>query len=301
MAREAGKTKLEHGLQEIIIIIIQFNTLIRYSINRGVKNSESRHTYNLIFFYRQFILESANAGHVEIVETAANYLKMYSGEIYHHSQTIPAFKFLVDVCVAEMRAILQYLSISKWSEKDQQQVLDMMLKMDDAPGHTILPGASPARSIGVRVIQIGLALFYIKRQQQRLVDAIIEDFIAPTTRTDAQDLSSLMWTIVNRLQTEPESFWEVTDRGNQNIYYCPYTDAIPELMDRFQQELGDMTSSLYPDMNSPINGANGSATNHISKKQITESAPIQTPVPNPTPPAGENPGNSGNRYRPRRR
>lgn len=295
VAREAGKTKLEEGLLEIIII--QFNTLMRFAINHGVKNSESRHIYNLLFFYRQFMLESANAGHVEVVESSCNYLKMYSGEIYRHSQTIPQFKFLVDVCVAEMRSILQYLSISKWPEKDQRQVLDMMLKMDDAPAQqTILPGAAPARSIGVRVIQLGLALFYIKRKQPHLVSAIIEDFIDPTTRTDVQDLSSLMWTIVNRLQTEPESFWEVTDRGNQNIYYCPYTDAIPELMDRFQQELGDISAADAQAAASPVSGINGSSTTHIAKSQSSEPAPVI--APNPSPPVT---GESGNRYRPRRR
>jgi hypothetical protein len=239
VARAAGRTKLEEGLLEIITI--QFNTLMRYAINHGVKNSESRHIYNLLFFYRQFILESAAAGHVEIVEEGCNYLKLYSTEIYRHSLTIPAFKFLVDVCVAEMRTILQYISISKWPAKDQRHVLDMMLTMDDAPpSQTILPGATPARSIGVRVIQLGLALFYIKRGQNKLVAAILEDFIGPTTRTEIQDLTSLMWTIVNRIQTEPETFWEVTDRGNRNIYHCPYTDAIPELTDRFQQELAQI-------------------------------------------------------------
>ena len=236
VARAAGRTKLEEGLLEIITI--QFNTLMRYAINHGVKNSESRHIYNLLFFYRQFILESAAAGHVEIVEEGCNYLKLYSTEIYRHSLTISAFKFLVDVCVAEMRTILQYISISKWPAKDQRHVLDLMLTMDDAPAsQTILPGATPARSVGVRVIQLGLALFYIKRGQNKLVDAILEDFIGPTTRTEFQDLTSLMWSIINRLQTEPESFWEVTDRGNRNIYHCPYTDAIPELTDRFQKEL----------------------------------------------------------------
>lgn len=289
VARAAGKTKLEEGLLEIITI--QFNTLMRFAINHGIKNHESRHIYNLMFFYRQFILESAAAGHVEIVEDACNYLKLYSGEIYRHSETISAFKFLVDVCVAEMRTILQYLSISKWPEKDQRQVLDMLLKMDDAPADNVESNGSVAlRSIGVRVIQLGLALFYMKRGQTRLVDAILDDFIDLTTRSGIEELSSLMWTIVNRLQTEPELFWEVTDRGNQNIYHCPHIDAIPDLMDRFQKELSQVYSSA--DMQMFGNTVNGHEINSPAKETMpTETAPVVEPPPpsapvEPTPKSG---------------
>ncbi|MGB0580714.1 MAG: hypothetical protein ACPGVU_13515 [Limisphaerales bacterium] len=291
VARAAGKTKLEEGLLEIITI--QFNTLMRIAINHGMKNSESRHIYNLMFFYRQFILETASAGHVEIVEDACNYLKLYSAEIYRHSERIQAFKFLVDVCVAEMRTILEYLSISKWPEKDQRHVLDMLLKMDDAPEGKVEAsgmGSVAIRSIGVRVIQLGLALFYMKRGQTRLVDAILDDFIDLTTRSGIEELSSLMWTIVNRLQTEPELFWEVTDRGNQNIYHCPHTDAIPDLMDRFQTELGQNVTTSEAELFS--NSVNGYGSNHFTEEAIpTETAPIVEPpisAPDePTPPVSK--------------
>jgi hypothetical protein len=292
VARAATKSKLEEGLLEIITV--QFNTLMRFAINHGSKNSESRHIYNLLFFYRQFILESASAGHVEIVDEAANYLKMYSAEVYQHSESIPAFKFLVDVCVAEMRTILQYLSINKWPEKDQRHVLDMLLKMDDAPDANALPaGVAPTRSVGVRVIQLGLALFYMKRGQTRLVDAILDDFIDLTTGVGIDELSSLMWTVVNRLQTEPEVFWEVTDRGNQNIYYCPYTDAIPDLMDRFQQEISKEYSSS--DMQTFGSRVNGSETSHY-QKETPNPVPAITPEQSP-PTKAKNPGS----YRIRRR
>jgi len=281
VARAAGKTKLEEGLLEIITI--QFNTLMRFAINHGIKNSESRHIYNLMFFYRQFILETASAGHVEIVEDACDYLKLYSGEIYRHSETIAAFKFLVDVCVAEMRTILEYLSISKWPEKDQRHVLDMLLKMDDAPEDKVEAsgaGSVAIRSIGVRVIQLGLALFYMKHGQTRLVDAILDDFIDLTTRSGIEELSSLMWTIVNRLQTEPELFWEVTDRGNQNIYYCPHTDAIPDLMDRFQKELGqNMSTSEVEMFGNTVNGHD--SDRFIDDTTPTETAPIVEPPVTP--------------------
>jgi len=295
VARAATKSKLEEGLLEIITI--QFNTLMRFAINHGSKNAESRHIYNLLFFYRQFILESASSGHVEIVDEAANYLKMYSAEIYRHSESIPAFKFLVDVCVAEMRTILQYLSINKWPEKDQRLVLDMMLKMDDTPDGQSLPaGVAPTRSIGVRVIQLGLALFYMKRGQMRLVDAILDDFIDLTTGMGFDELTSLMWTVVNRLQSEPEVFWEVTDRGNQNIYYCPYTDAIPELMDRFQQQLSRACSAGNPQESAePVNGS--------QSKHFAASSDAPPAQPAGAPPPNQQTGNDANpgSYRVRRR
>lgn len=301
VARAATKSKLEQGLLEIITV--QFNTLMRFAINHGVKNSESRHIYNLLFFYRQFILESAAAGHVEIVDSACNYLKLYSAEIYAHSETIPTFKFLVDVCVAEMRSILQYLSVNRWPEKDQRHVLAMLLKMDDTPSAKAQPlGVAPSRSIGVRVIQLGLALFYMKRGQTRLVDAILEDFIDLSSGVSIGELSTLMWTVVNRLQTEPEAFWEVTDRGNQNIYHCPYIDAIPDVMDRFQKELSKSYSSS--DMQIFGNAVNGSDTDHISKQAsqapqaAAKSAPTPSPAASPQPHA---PIKNPSGYRVRRR
>jgi hypothetical protein len=281
VSRAAGRTKLEEGLLEILII--QFNTLMRFAINQGLKSGETRHIYNLLYFYRQFILEVANAGHVSIVEDGCDYLKMYSSEIYRLSRDLPAFQFLVDVCVAEMRVVLQHLAESKWPEKDQREVLDMMLTMDDAPDdQKILPGAAPTRSVGVRVIQVGLALFYEHRGQEGLVEAIIDDFIDPNTRTDIRDVASLMWTIVNRLQTEPETFWEVTDRGNQNIYYCSYIDCIPDLMDRFQTRLSQMYSRDDIQMFGKV--INGSETK------------LEDEAPKHTPPIA----NAGMNYRPSR-
>ena len=246
VARVAGEQK---DSQLLKVITIQFNTLIRYAIKHGNKANEARHIYNLLFFYRQFVLDAAAAGQVEVVEQSCNYLQHYSSEIFRYSLSVPAFVFLVDVCVAEMRTILEHLAASDWPREDQKHVLDLMLKMDDTPieGYR-RSDALRTRSAGVRVIQLGLALFYLEQGQNDFVTEILTDVVDPDSKPAARELGALLRNVLYRLRNAPETFWEDTDRGNRNIYFSAFTDKLPELMMRFQK----LVEQHYPEEEAQI-------------------------------------------------
>ena len=51
-----GLTAIEEKNTELVdIIIIRFNTLLRFAIKHGVRNNEPRNLYNLGFYYGNFI------------------------------------------------------------------------------------------------------------------------------------------------------------------------------------------------------------------------------------------------------
>lgn len=231
--RVAGKSKLEEGLLEIMTV--QFNTLVRFAIKDGHNRNEARHLFNLLFFYRQFIIESADAGQRAIVERACNHLKFYTGEIYRYSQSIPAFRFLVDVAVSEMRTILMYVCAARWPVDDQARVLQLLLSLDNisAPGAP----AGETRTEGVRVIQTGLALYYLEHDEVGLAEAVVRDFVEHAPQADLPDMARTLRRVVDRTLSEPEIFWEVTDRGNRNLYHAPEKEQMPQLLRRIRQEL----------------------------------------------------------------
>ena len=83
---------------------------------------------------------------------------------------------------------------------------------------------------GVRVLQVGLALFYLRHGQdgfvRRIVLDVLEDLhvLGKTTFLHVIDLTC------DRLKFSSPTFWEDTDRGNFNLYYT----ADQEYVDQFR-------------------------------------------------------------------
>lgn len=89
--------------------------------------------------------------------------------------------------------------------------------------------SSPTGQHGVRMLQIGLALHYLKHGQQRLVEIVIEDVLEDLALYDDAAFLKMLDDILEQLRYSRPTFWEDTDRGNTNIYYSPDTDYIDPL------------------------------------------------------------------------
>ncbi len=94
-----------------------------------------------------------------------------------------------------------------------------------ATGHTL------------RKLQIGLALHYLKHDQQRLAAIVIEDILDDLDAGDEAIFSRMLDDILNQLRYSQPTFWEDTDRGNADIYYSPDTAYINSFKDLLDQHL----------------------------------------------------------------
>ena len=102
-----------------------------------------------------------------------------------------------------------------------------ILQLDNPPDY---PKDDLDQSVnnGVRVLQIGLALHYIKIENFDFAETIVADVLDDLAYFDNQTYLNLMEGLYNRIKFSGPTFWEDTDRGNTNIYYSPDSDKIDD-------------------------------------------------------------------------
>jgi hypothetical protein len=218
--------------------LVHLNTILRFGIKHGLRHSEARNLYNAIFHYSHFIDEMVKQRQTNHLRAACTHLKNYSAEIFHHSRSEPAFRFLVDAFVNEMKNLLIALSEADWPLDFQAEMLDLMLQMDHPPDREqeILDPETVISS-GVRVLQIGLALYYLRNGREAFAQQIINDLMDDRDCLGADLFHRTVERNCHRLLHFQSEFWEDTDRGNMNMYYTADTDYIPRFLELFQAEI----------------------------------------------------------------
>jgi len=89
---------------------------------------------------------------------------------------------------------------------------------------------------GIRLLHIGLALFYLNHHEDEFALKIAKDTVQDMDMMGETLFNKTMSTIYARLKFSGPTFWEDTDRGNMNIYYTPYQDEMSSFK-KIQQEL----------------------------------------------------------------
>ncbi len=222
------------------MMLMRFNTMMRFAIKHAVANDEARNLYNLAYHYRTFIEDLARANKVDTLKQAIFYQRFYGSEMFRHSKAHPPLYFINDVFTAEMKRILILINELGWDLAIQRHVLLELLEMDNPGG---LGSEEKTFHAGVRTLQSGLALFYLERDVQPLVDLIVADIAQELKGYDMQKSNKIIGDICNRLDMARPTFWEDTDRGNVNIYFSPYKQHIP----RFRELLNDSLRPAIPD------------------------------------------------------
>ena len=230
-----GLTAIEEENIELVdIIIIRFNTLLRFAIKHGVRNNEPRNLYNLGFYYGNFIKHLVEHKKIDHVKRCFMYLRIYGVEIFKHGSNSPAMYFIVDVIATEMKKILEQIYHDGWDIEIQNGMLGEMLQVDSPPDFN---KEDMARGVlinnGVRVLQFGLALFYQREGMDDFVDRIAKDVLDDLEALGEATFSQVIEMTSNRLLFSGPTFWEDTDRGNLNIYYT----SDQEQIDGFKQRL----------------------------------------------------------------
>lgn len=236
-----GLTAIEEDNTELVdIIIIRFNTLLRFAIKHGVRNNEPRNLYNLGFYYGNFIKHLVEHKKIDHVKRCFMYLRIYGVEIFKHGSNSPAMYFIVDVIATEMKKVLEQIYHDGWDVEIQNGMLGEMLQVDSPPDFN---KEDMARGVlinnGVRVLQFGLALFYQREGMNDFVDRIAKDVLDDLEVLGEATFSQVIEMTSNRLLFSGPTFWEDTDRGNLNIYYTSDQDQI----DSFKQRLYEIAQT----------------------------------------------------------
>ena len=225
---EIAKVAIEMEDEHVIdTLIIRFNTLLRFGIKHGLKNSEPRNLYNAVFYYGKFIEWLARAEMFDYVKKAFTYFRIYGNEVYKHGAIVPAMYFIVDVFAVEMKKILIFAHEHSWASELQNQLLKEFLTIDMPPdlGKKEINIKVLANS-GTRILQIALALHFLKYGQNENAGKIFDDLLDDLEIMGEALFRQTIINSCNRLQFSGPTFWEYTDRGNMNMYYTPDQDQI---------------------------------------------------------------------------
>jgi len=242
---EIGKVALEEDDKPLVeLTFVRFNTLLRFGIKHGTHNSEPRNLYNAIAQYGVFIRTALDQERSEYVEQGCGYLKIYGSEIYRISRSVQNFAVLVDVVAAELKDMLIATAEAGASRELQERLLNLLLQLDSVPEFD--KKELQTRTIifdRVRIVQVSLALFYLREDQQTFAQRIVSDILEDFEYLGAQPLRDAVGETTRSLELAGPTFWEDTDRGNQNIYYSPDTRLLPVFNSMFEDALATLINS----------------------------------------------------------
>ncbi len=222
------------------LVVVRFNTMMRFALKHGTNHNEARNLYNLIFHYRGFIEDLIRQGQQETAQNCFRYLRSYGNEAYALGERSPALYFIVDVFAAEMRSLLILVYEQNWPLEIQRQLLDELLQVDRPPQPDPFSAELKHLNSGVRTLQVSLTLFYLEGDLPAFADRIIEDLLDDCRVLGKPLFLQTMREIGDRLQSAQPTFWEDTDRGNTNLYYTPHI----QYLDEFNARLKDAADQI---------------------------------------------------------
>ena len=235
---QVGKTAIEYDDHELIeIIIVRFNTYLRFALKHGQHNNEPRNLYNLVFHYGQFLNHLVENNQVDRVKKCLDHFVFYGQQCFNGIPRARSLVFILDILASEMQKIMQIIFQNNWEREMQKELLQKFLLFDnfqDIDKKVAIQFIS--QNHGIRLLHIGLALFYLDRKEEEFAVIIAKDTLQDILLLGKPQFFKTMDTIFARLQFSGEKFWEDTDRGNVNIYYTPFQKRI-EYFKKLQEVL----------------------------------------------------------------
>jgi hypothetical protein len=239
---ECGRVAVECNDQNLIeVVLVRFNTLLRFGIKHGLKNKEARNLYNAIFHYSSFISYIVRSKNEKVIRQSCMYLNIYVNEIHRHSREEPAFIFLVDAFTWEFKRTLIELNKNNLDIILQKDILGLFLRIDNlSDSYEEAPVEGRKYRSGLRGLQIALALYYLRENQGSLAESIIIDILSDHEYMDKEVLKESVFATCENLRRSGSKFWEDTDRGNYNLYFSEDKEQI----DPFKELFGNMLDSF---------------------------------------------------------
>ena len=225
---EVGKTAIECNDQELIeVITVRMNTYFRFALKHAQNFNEPRNLYNLVFHYGQFLGHLTESNQVDRVKNCIGHFVYYGQQCFNAISDAPSLSFILDVIAFEIQKLLINIFKNTWDREIQKELLLKFLLFDNFQDiDRDFARNFFSQNHGIRLLHIGLALFYLKHKDDEFTNMIAKDTMQDLKLFGESLFSKTMKTIYTRLEISGPKFWEDTDRGNLNIYYTPYQNQI---------------------------------------------------------------------------
>jgi hypothetical protein len=234
-----GRRAIELQDDDLIsLVMVRFNTHLRFALKHALLNNEPRNLYNLIFHYGLFMDAHTCADMIDRVKTCFFYMTFYNNECFKATQQAPSVGFILDVIATEMKKVMIRVAERQWDETIHDTLLQSFLQLDNPTGaERPQIVAFFSKSHGIRLLHIGLALHYLHEGDERRARVIAQDTMQDRALLGEETFEKNMKIIFARLKFSGPTFWEDTDRGNLNIYYTPNADQLDNFAELQQQVL----------------------------------------------------------------
>ena len=216
------------------LVLMQFNTFLRFGIKYARQAKDIRNVYNCVFHYTQLVLFLIKSREEQFIVRACEYLTYYGKEIYKLSFTENHFIFLIDSFASEIQRILIFIHKEGYDKELQLRILKIYATIE--PEIEKDADLERVRNNDSRSIKIALILFYINRQENDFIEQLIDDIIDDLKYFGATETLSIIKKDCKFLMSNRSTFWEYTDRGDKNIYYTPHKEHIGEFFKLFSSQ-----------------------------------------------------------------
>ena len=223
-----GKEVVAQGDEVLIdVITVRLNTHFRFALKHAQAHNEPRNLYNLVFHYGQFASHLVAHDHQEGLKTCFRHFGFYALQCFNASPQAMALAFILDTLAVEMQKLLMALYERQWDRPTQEELLQQFLMLDNFQNvdHQFAKNFF-SKNVGVRLLHIGLALYYLEQGEEAWAEGIAEDTLQDWDLMGEELFHKTMGMIFMRLKFSGPTFWEDTDRGNLNIYYTPYVQHL---------------------------------------------------------------------------
>lgn len=242
-----GKTAINLQDEALVEVInIRLNTHFRFALKHSQQYNEPRNLYNLVFHYGQFLECLAKHKDINRIKTCLGYFVFYGQQCFLSIPRAPSLGFILDTLAAEMQKLMIQIYTDNWEIELQKEFLLKFLLFDnfqDMEESFVINFFS--KNHGIRLLHIGLALFYLEQNEKDFALLIAKDTMQDIDLLGMDLFNQNMKTIFARLKFSGPKFWEDTDRGNLNIYYTPYASQIDHFQ-LMQKDCQNEKSKLIP-------------------------------------------------------
>ena len=244
---QVGKTAIECNDQELIeVITVRMNTYFRFALKHAQHHNEPRNLYNLVFHYGQFLGHLTENHQVDRIKTCIGYFVFYGQQCFNAISSAPSLSFILDVIAFEIQKLMIHVYKNKWDREIQQELLQKFLLFDNFQDiDRDFARNFFSQNHGIRLLHIGLALFYLEQKEDEFTNTIATDTMQDLKLFGESLFTKTMKTIFTRLELSGPKIWEDTDRGNLNIYYTPFQNQIKSFI-KIQDELKLKTEKTIP-------------------------------------------------------
>ncbi len=222
-----------NNLKVLDLVIMQFNTFLRFGIKHATHSKDIRNVYNCVFHYTHLIVYFIKNGNGKLALKVCEYLTYYGREVYKMSFSENYFNFLIDCFASEVQRILIECHQSGVSEDTQMEILKIYANLE--PDIDEESQLKRVRNNTSRSIKIALILFYLDKGEHKFAMQLVEDIIYDLRYFDAQEIHRLIKKDCDFLNTSGSVFWEYTDRGDKNIYFTSHKEHIKTFWKLFRK------------------------------------------------------------------